>query len=483
MKKIIAHIALVLTLGTALLITSCSKEETMSLTVPSGSILVSMPGETGTTDFDSYNITSITVTSKPNGWSIDNIDMYNGTITATAPSTFDDEEESEGNISLKGYTPTGDTKDITIYVAILPNADINFCDAPANCYVATKYETRYRFNPYVGGSTTPLATESVKLIWQTRTDLIKYLDMRDGNVTFYLENAVDDDDKPLNRVYEGNALIGAYDAEGELIWSWHIWVTNTDPTATENTITLNGKSLMNINLGASCNSNGESDSEKILNSYGTYYQWGRKDPLPGPYSWRFNNNEDARLYNTEDDNLYLEYIECTEKNGTQSWARRNPMAIIFGNPKNNYNWLYDSNDDALWSATSKSEEDPCPYGWRVPDASIYANLTISAKDDAMTWEEAQPMYGWMLEDTATGSRYFFSAAGRRNYLDGRLDNMNDNLELPVPWSGYYWTATTVEDKASALFFNLNTETRTWNGFDSTYAMYRANALPIRCVRE
>ena len=43
MKKIIAHIALVLTLGTALLITSCSKEETMSLTVPSGSILVSMP--------------------------------------------------------------------------------------------------------------------------------------------------------------------------------------------------------------------------------------------------------------------------------------------------------------------------------------------------------------------------------------------------------------------------------------------------------
>ena len=71
----------------------------------------------------------------------------------------------------------------------------------------------------------------------------------------------------------------------------------------------------------------------------------------------------------------------------------------------------------------------------------------------------------------------------RNYLDGRLDNMNTNLELPVPWSGYYWTTTTIGGDASALYFNLNTDTRTWNGFDAAHAMHRANALPIRCVRE
>lgn len=93
------------------------------------------------------------------------------------------------------------------------------------------------------------------------------------------------------------------------------------------------------------------------------------------------------------------------------------------------------------------------------------------------------MYGWMLMDKTSGEEYFFTAAGRRNYLDGRLDNMNTNLELPVPWSGYYWTATTDEAYASALYFNLNTNTRTWNGFDAARAMQRANALPIRCVRE
>lgn len=93
------------------------------------------------------------------------------------------------------------------------------------------------------------------------------------------------------------------------------------------------------------------------------------------------------------------------------------------------------------------------------------------------------MYGWMLEDTTTGASHFFSAAGRRNYLDGRLDNMNVNETLPVPWSGYYWSATPLGDDASALYFNLNTDTRsTWNGIDTSRAMHRANALPVRCVK-
>ena len=483
MKKCTGNILMMLTLSIALLLGACSKEETKSFVVPSGSILVSMPGQTGTTDFDSTNITSITVTSQPVGWVIENIDMYKSTITVTAPSTFDNDEERSGNVSLKGYTPTGATVDITIYVAILENEDVDYSTMPANCYVATKYETRYKIDPYTGGNSTPLATTYVKLLWQTRIGLIKYLDLRDGYVTFYLENAVDDDDKALNRVYDGNALIGAYDANDELIWSWHIWVTSTDPTASENLITMNGQTMMNINLGASCNSNGSADHDKILNSYGTYYQWGRKDPLPGPYSWRFDGNKDASLYNAEEKSLYLEYVESSSETGNREWLRRNPLTIVLGNPENNYNWQYEGTNNDLWSETAKSENDPCPYGWRVPDGAIYENLTIAATDDAMNWTEAQPMYGWRLEDMTTGDSFFFSAAGRRNYMDGRLDNMNDDMELPVPWSGYYWTAGTDAAKATAMYFDLNSVTRTWNGFDGAHAMYRANALPVRCVRE
>ena len=79
--------AFVLLLATATTFTSCSKEETYSFTVPSASILVSMPGETGYTYFDSANIASVDVVSTPKGWTVDNIDLYNSTITVTAPTT------------------------------------------------------------------------------------------------------------------------------------------------------------------------------------------------------------------------------------------------------------------------------------------------------------------------------------------------------------------------------------------------------------
>ena len=482
MRRAFHSVVLVAVIGLGLSLWACSKSEIKSFVVPTQSILVSLPGETGTTEFDSRNISSIEATTVPNGWSVDDIDLYAKTITVTAPSTFDNGEVTEGDLVLKGYTPTGNTREVTIYVAILPNADIDFSAKPANCFILTQAKTRYRFNPYIGGSSTPLETSYVKLLWESRVGLINYLDMRDGKVLFYIAGTPEDDDTEMS-LYPGNALIGAYNDSDELIWSWHIWVTEKNPEAAENITMLGGKEIMMMNLGATGLNDGSGDDAKILASYGLYYQWGRKTPLPGPFTWNFTGNEDARLFDSEGDILHLGYVESTAETGDTAWANANPVNMIKGNANNGYDWLARTTDDALWSDSKKTENDPCPYGWRVPDNSIFANLTITEKDDAIAWEEAQPMYGWMLKDTTNDMEYFFTAAGRRNYLDGRLDNMNTNLELPVPWSGYYWTTTTIGGDASALYFNLNTDTRTWNGFDAAHAMYRANALPIRCVRE
>lgn len=460
---------------------SCSKEETTSLEVPTHSILVSKPGDTGSTEFDSRNIASIIATTVPSGWSVDDIDLYTGIITVTAPSSFDNSEATEGDLILTGYSPTGKRRTVTIYVAILPHDDIDFTDKPANCYIATQADTRYRFNANIGGAKTTLETAYVELLWETRRGLINYIDMRNGEVSFYIDGVEEGDDTGLS-LYPGNALIGAYNANDELIWAWHIWVTDKNPEAAEYVTTMSGSEIMMMNLGATSLNDGSGDKSKILASYGLYYQWGRHTPLPGPFSWNFKNNEDGRLYDEDGDMLYLDYTSSTADTGTVAWADAHPMAVIKGNAENSYNWLSEGSD-ALWSESTKTESDPCPYGWRVPASSVFENLTITDKDDAMSWQEAQPMYGWMLMDKTSGEEYFFTAAGRRNYLDGRLDNMNTNLELPVPWSGYYWTATTDEAYASALYFNLNTNTRTWNGFDAARAMQRANALPIRCVRE
>lgn len=486
MKKIFITLALIFTTAATLSFVSCSKSEEYSLSVPAKGIIVSKPGDSGTTTFNSSNITSITTTSVPKGWTVDSINMYNGTITVTSPSLpYKDGDETSGTLSLKGYTPTGKSKDISIHLAIVENLT-DYTSAPANCYVASKPATRYLFNPMVGGSKTPVATTNLRVIWETTENLIQYLDMRDGVASFYIAGYQEDNNSEEEDnigVKAGNALIGGYDEANNLVWSWHIWVTNNDPTATDNTITLNGETLMNINLGADCNSEGSADGKTIFNSYGLYYQWGRKDPFVGPTTYDFDLNDDQYMTDYRGFKTYINYVESTSAEGTLQWTCDNPLAIIKGYKENDFDWMYSGHDNGLWSATAKTEYDPCPAGWHVPDASIYENLTIAATYDDMAWETLQLQYGMMLTDINTHEEHFFTAQGRRNYLDCRLDIINDDEICPIPWSGYYWTATTDGGDACAMFFDLNTATRTWNGFDSKRAMHRANALPIRCVKE
>lgn len=468
----------------SMVIAGCKKEEEMSFDVPSQSILINFdrPGSEGSTIFTSENISAVDVISVPEGWEVVSVDMYEKRITVKSPASFDDKEVRSGTITLKVYTPSGESKSVEIYVAILANEDIDFRTAPANCYIATQPNTRYLFDPYTGGENTDVVTSYIELIWQTSADIIKYLDINDEFASFFVEEVMDDNDEPTGKLKPGNALIGGYSESGDLLWTWHIWVTNSNPES--DVITLNGKHMMNVNLGADCNSAGEQDAELIERSYGMYYQWGRRTPLVGPNNWNFSLNYDKILYNKENYSVVkLEYVESDATTGSVEWAESNPLAIVLGNKDNGYDWLSGAHNNTLWSVESKSDHDPCPAGWRLPDSSVFAGLTIDGVDDAMKWEEAQGMYGWHLLDSATGGVYFFTAQGRRNYLDGRLDIVNDDAERPIPWSGYYWSVSVAGDDASAMFFDLNSATRTWNGFDAARAMHRANAMPVRCVRE
>lgn len=475
-----------------MMLSGCKKEETMEFEVPSESILIEVGGyeRQGTTTFTSENVSAVDVASVPNGWEVVEIDMYKRTITVKSPSyealnAEEDAAVASGTISLRVYTPSGDSKLVEVYVAILTNADVDYYAAPANCYILNTPNTRYKFNAMIGGCQTELATSYIAIIWQTSVDLIKYIELQDGVASFYVEELLDDDDKPTGKLKPGNALVGAYSESGTLLWSWHIWVTNSDPVA--ETITLNGQTLMNINLGADCNSEGEVDTQTgadniIGRSYGMYYQWGRRTPIVGPNFWNFAMNNNKELY--DENNLptpKLKYVDSDAETGTEAWAESNPLAVICGYKENGYDWLY-SGHEQLWNEDSKSEHDPCPAGWRIPDSSIYSSLTIDSEDDAMLWQDAQGMYGWHLLDQTSGQKYFFTAQGRRNYLDGRLDIVNDDEVCPIPWSGYYWTATANDDAAVAMFFDLNSATRTWNGFDAACSMQRANAMPVRCVK-
>ncbi len=105
----------------------------------------------------------------------------------------------------------------------------------------------------------------------------------------------------------GNALIGAYNSENEIIWSWHIWSRKreNDPTTVNTKLyytydwdndsiygyystrpRVAGYTIMNCNLGAMQDepagdiTGDDAGYNNARPTFGTLYQWGRKDPFP-----------------------------------------------------------------------------------------------------------------------------------------------------------------------------------------------------------
>ncbi len=113
--------------------------------------------------------------------------------------------------------------------------------------------------------------------------------------------------------HTGNALIGAYNSDDEIIWSWHVWSRKreNDPTTVNTKLyytyewdndgiygyyserpRVAGYTIMNCNLGAMQDepsgsiyaitglNGGSTGFNNARPTFGTLYQWGRKDPFP-----------------------------------------------------------------------------------------------------------------------------------------------------------------------------------------------------------
>lgn len=73
----------------------------------------------------------------------------------------------------------------------------------------------------------------------------------------------------------GNAVVGITNTAGEILWSWHLWVSDYDPNDDTNTVYKFRKyEFLDRNIGAL------TDAPGTPKNLGLYYQWGRKDPFP-----------------------------------------------------------------------------------------------------------------------------------------------------------------------------------------------------------
>ena len=285
----------------AVLLASCNKDdESYSFLLNERGAFVEEPGGKTSVGFTAVNIVSVTPTTVPQGWSV-TVDMNERRIFVTAPTTFpeesakaDTEEKNEnvrfGTVIMTGRSGGGASVSMSLYVSLAELIDLT--DQPSNCYVLNKSNVRYCIDVTRKGEDTEatIAPASVAILWETPYKVVEYPKLIDGKAYFY--HAVGTDDKKKEFFNHGNALLGAFDAAGNLLWSWHLWCAEFDPAGEQ--IELGGEVMMKRNLGAGVVS-GTSEAD-ILASYGVYYQWGRKDPFVGPRYYNMADAADAQIY-------------------------------------------------------------------------------------------------------------------------------------------------------------------------------------------
>ena len=205
----------------------------------------------------------------------------------------------------------------------------------------------------------------------------------DGYVTFYVGD-----------FHKGNVGLAAYDVDGEILWSWHIWFTDKPADLITGNYTF-----MDRNLGATTVPNTSisrlsfASNEERMATYGFYYQWGRKDPMMGPPS--YNAGDEGVSGKPKSSRYWVKNYRTgewssrtdidTASAATIPVVTQNPLVFykstsmcgnntcgwfpsIFADGYTNVAlWGYAVKDYSIQGQTfSKTMHDPCPPGYRTP---------------------------------------------------------------------------------------------------------------------
>ena len=226
--------------------------------------------------------------------------------------------------------------------------------------------------------TTGLAVDHVAILWETAEGLvtIKTDKPDDNGLITYTVN--DKKDQWKTSVFEpghgGNALIGGFDENNKLVWSWHIWVVGDFANGIQTEQWVTGYDFMDRYLGAYSNEPGN-------RSLGLLYQWGRKDPFIGAANvGEVRNHSEIVKASTVNYTVHgVTYNWGDWATGTKENVQNsilNPTKILKSGFLSSGSGINEFDEKALWGTTSSSIDvkengvktlyDPCPPGYRVP---------------------------------------------------------------------------------------------------------------------
>ena len=297
-----------------------------------------------------------------------------------------------------------------------------------------------------------ITVTSAALLWQDAQGLITKVGI-DGD---YLTLTVGKDAE----TQEGNALVAAKDADGNIVWSWHIWVTKqTFATLTSVNTGSYTYSVTPVNLGWV----GDATS---TTGYCTFYQWGRKDAfIPGTGTGEGYSAPDHTVYDINNETV-SGISNTTDNSMTIDGNIQHPTVFYYnsttkGPCNTKYYNMWDAQQTSTTNAaaaTKKTVYDPCPPGFCVPTRGLYDYIT---SQDRPEWQSGYTYNG-----------VFFPASGGRIGISGNL--------FMVGILGGYWSATPGnpnDDGAYGCEFVSNSTLWVLGNDD------RGNGIPVRAVTE
>ena len=352
-------------------------------------------------------------------------------------------------------------------------------------------------SPYIYDNAGCTPADAV-LVWEDKYGLVTNIALSADSHSLVFE-------VPQEGIDQGNAVIAVRDADQNIMWSWHIWVTDYRLGVGDIAVT-NAEGLkydfMPLNLGWCYSMDAESYQarnvlvkfaqsggrglEQIV-SFGqsahvgsiaggsTYYQWGRKDPLPPADG--LGGDTGKTYYDALGNSL-------TEIPYAGTWGDKfNTIKGCILNPgtfcsqaKMNQNfdnlWSVDNNFNPDETVIKKTIYDPSPVGYCVPPMVAFNNLSkTNVKGE---WNS-----GWCFYcDADKQNTIFLPAVGYRTENNHHMDY---GKLTAVGFHAYYATGTPYKrisstERYAGSFYIFRSKVEVIN-------RYRMTGMSVRSIKE
>lgn len=309
-------------------------------------------------------------------------------------------------------------------------------------------------SPYINIQNASDQATKAEVIWEDCQDIVTAPAVTGSGADSYLTFTI-----KKENLQNGNAVVAVTNATGKVMWSWHLWFTPKS-SLKKIAVTSDGSEykFMTDNLGwkytkwtgglkrevvVKIEQQAETGEKKtatitlkqapgnnVREGYGSLYQWGRKDPMPGinTTGFAFDNNYVEIPGDKGDEPANVTKM----KTRSIGHGIQNPGIMLPKVGGGKLSWQYQQIIN-MWSANNnkldgsirnnvKTIYDPSPVGFKVPDAHAFMGFSTTGA----VWSNG---YTFKVDND---KEIYFQAGGARWGTNGTLTANGT--------SAIYWTS-------------------------------------------